>query len=382
MPLEAPVTIAARSAMSVLRRPLLRSSWRGIQSRCASAAAPCCVVRTFDADRCRPGGVGGRRRGLRVVRRQLARDPPPQPQPTATRRPTSPRPRARRSHDLQAGLPRGRRSSRRACRVLDSGATQPLRLRALRRRAQADHRRPGRALHRAHATARGLRGPFVARDESLAVKPQFESQTTADRPRRRKASTSPTCPFTERRQAASSSALARLDGRLVRTTPSACRSAPQGRRAARRRGTRPPHPHPDARRRRRRRLEDRHPRARRPTDLLKTDFADVLGKKPVVLTFATPLLCQSRVCGPVVDVVEQVQADDEGATSPSSTRRSTRTTTVDKGCRPQVARLAPADRALDVRDRPRRRASPPASRARSRPASCSARSPRSPASSS
>jgi hypothetical protein len=43
-------------------------------------------------------------------------------------------------------------------------------------------------------------------------------------------------------------------------------------------------------------------------DLLRTNFADVLGKRPVVLTFATPLLCQSRVCGPVVDIVEQVKA--------------------------------------------------------------------------
>jgi hypothetical protein len=43
--------------------------------------------------------------------------------------------------------------------------------------------------------------------------------------------------------------------------------------------------------------------------LLKDDFADVVGKKPVVLTFATPQLCQSRVCGPVVDVVAQVQAN-------------------------------------------------------------------------
>ncbi len=39
------------------------------------------------------------------------------------------------------------------------------------------------------------------------------------------------------------------------------------------------------------------------------DLADVLGKKPVVLLFATPALCQSRVCGPVVDVAEQVKAE-------------------------------------------------------------------------
>lgn len=39
----------------------------------------------------------------------------------------------------------------------------------------------------------------------------------------------------------------------------------------------------------------------------KVDYADVLGKKPIVLLFATPQFCQSRVCGPVVDVAEQVK---------------------------------------------------------------------------
>lgn len=39
------------------------------------------------------------------------------------------------------------------------------------------------------------------------------------------------------------------------------------------------------------------------------NFAEVVGSKPVVITFATPLLCQSRVCGPVVDVAEQVKAE-------------------------------------------------------------------------
>jgi hypothetical protein len=47
-----------------------------------------------------------------------------------------------------------------------------------------------------------------------------------------------------------------------------------------------------------------------PTDMLNTDFADVLGKKPVVLLFATPALCQSRTCGPVVDIAEQVRAQN------------------------------------------------------------------------
>jgi hypothetical protein len=45
-----------------------------------------------------------------------------------------------------------------------------------------------------------------------------------------------------------------------------------------------------------------------PSSMHANDFADVVGKKPVVLLFATPALCQSRVCGPVVDVAEQVKA--------------------------------------------------------------------------
>jgi hypothetical protein len=46
-----------------------------------------------------------------------------------------------------------------------------------------------------------------------------------------------------------------------------------------------------------------------PSTMHGDDLADVLGEKPVVLLFATPLLCQSRVCGPVVDVAEQVKSE-------------------------------------------------------------------------
>jgi hypothetical protein len=48
-----------------------------------------------------------------------------------------------------------------------------------------------------------------------------------------------------------------------------------------------------------------------PDQMHAADFADVVGRKPVVLVFATPALCQSRVCGPVVDVAQQV-ADTSG----------------------------------------------------------------------
>lgn len=46
-----------------------------------------------------------------------------------------------------------------------------------------------------------------------------------------------------------------------------------------------------------------------PSTMHAEDLADVVGKNPVVLLFATPALCQSRVCGPVVDATEQVKAE-------------------------------------------------------------------------
>lgn len=39
----------------------------------------------------------------------------------------------------------------------------------------------------------------------------------------------------------------------------------------------------------------------------QVDFHDALGKDPIVLLFSTPQFCQSRVCGPVLDVAEQVR---------------------------------------------------------------------------
>jgi hypothetical protein len=47
---------------------------------------------------------------------------------------------------------------------------------------------------------------------------------------------------------------------------------------------------------------------RRPTSDMHADFSKVAGSKPVALLFATPQLCQSRVCGPVVDVALQLRA--------------------------------------------------------------------------
>jgi hypothetical protein len=49
-----------------------------------------------------------------------------------------------------------------------------------------------------------------------------------------------------------------------------------------------------------------------PDQMHAVDFAEVVGKQPIVLVFATPALCQSRVCGPVVDVAQQVADEFRG----------------------------------------------------------------------
>lgn len=52
---------------------------------------------------------------------------------------------------------------------------------------------------------------------------------------------------------------------------------------------------------------ERAPLIHTPATHGQVDYANVLGKSPIVLLFATPKFCQSQVCGPVVDVAEQVK---------------------------------------------------------------------------
>ena len=74
-----------------------------------------------------------------------------------------------------------------------------------------------------------------------------------------------------------------------------------------------------------------------PSSMHQNDFADVIGKKPVVLVFATPQLCQSRVCGPVVDVAEQVKADMGGDDVEFIHMEVFRDNDIAKGLRPQLS---------------------------------------------
>lgn len=67
----------------------------------------------------------------------------------------------------------------------------------------------------------------------------------------------------------------------------------------------------------------------------RVDYADVLGKEPIFLLFATPQFCQSRVCGPVVDVAEQVK-EETGADAAFIHMEIYNDNDPSKGVRPQV----------------------------------------------
>jgi hypothetical protein len=73
-----------------------------------------------------------------------------------------------------------------------------------------------------------------------------------------------------------------------------------------------------------------------PSTMHDEDFAEVLGKKPAVLLFATPALCRSRTCGPVVDIAEQVKSERGDEDVSWIHMEIYNDNTADKGFRPQV----------------------------------------------
>jgi hypothetical protein len=186
------------------------------------------------------------------------------------------------------------------------------------------------ALYAAHGDGEA-KGPYPARVESLEVDPQFESQTSADDPDTARTVYVADVPMDaggEWRIGALVRSGDTLQGSLA---PSAVvgrfTDVPQ--------------------------VGDEAPRVHTPTadevggDLAKIDtrvppdtmheddLADVLGKEPVVLVFATPALCKSRVCGPTADVAEQVKSEygDQVAFVHMEIYEDNQ---FDKGLRPQV----------------------------------------------
>ncbi len=73
-------------------------------------------------------------------------------------------------------------------------------------------------------------------------------------------------------------------------------------------------------------------------DMHDANLRDVLGKKPVVLLFATPQLCHSRVCGPVVDIALQLK-QKYGDKAAFIHQEVYVDNTVEKGLRPSLERF-------------------------------------------
>lgn len=178
------------------------------------------------------------------------------------------------------------------------------------------------------------RGPFPARYESLAVEPQFLSRSVSSDADSAKSLYVADVKIPKPGEY-EVLGVTRLDGRLVAAAPT---GRPLTARADR--------PSPD--------VGDPAPRIHTeteadaggdiysidtrepPSTMHEVDFADVVGRKPVILLLATPALCQSRVCGPVADVAEQVKSE-RGDEAVFIHQEIYRDNEIDKGFRPQFA---------------------------------------------
>lgn len=146
-------------------------------------------------------------------------------------------------------------------------------------------------------------GPFPASIESLATKPAFRSDTTSEDPEAARVvySTDLNLPSAGEWRIA---AIIREDGEL-RGTPIGTAVVGEFKRIPRP-GQEAPSIHTPT-------AQDvggdlSKITTRVPPDTQnKVDYAEALGKEPIVLLFATPEFCQSRVCGPVVDIAEQAK---------------------------------------------------------------------------
>jgi hypothetical protein len=179
-----------------------------------------------------------------------------------------------------------------------------------------------------------VRGPIPARFEQMNVRPQFQSVSVSRDSDAAKSLyvADLDLPDPGRYELLG---LARLDGRIVAATPagSALKVVRDG-------------PVPDVGERapvvatdtvasangNLESIDTRNP----PSTMHDIDFADVVGSRPTVLLFATAALCQSRVCGPVIDLTEQVKSErgDEVAFIHQEIYNENQ---IDKGQRPSVA---------------------------------------------
>lgn len=184
---------------------------------------------------------------------------------------------------------------------------------------------------------RQARGPYVARLQTLDVKPQYRSRQTASDLDFNDAIYVASVPI-PRRGDYVIAGIVSIGGTRYRTSQIAISAGKAS-------GALPPA------------VGDRAPRVHTPTaadvggsleridtrvppvaSLHEVDAADVIGRQPLVLVFSTPQLCQSRVCGPVTDIAYQVQSASEGDAVRFVHMEIYNDNEVAKGLRPQVRR--------------------------------------------
>jgi hypothetical protein len=226
--------------------------------------------------------------------------------PDATESADFPRPAGRTLAELRQGLPEGPVLAP-SVGLLEPGANRFGF--GLFDRSNKQIARAPAAVYFARAGGGRAQGPFVARSESLEVTPAFQSQSAASDPDSARSVFVAKLPF-KRPGAYELLGLVQIDGRLM-----AAESAQEQVRVVRESpvpdvGERPP-PISTPTRESAGSIEAIDTRLP-PDTMHDQNFAAVVGRRPVVLLFATPALCQSRVCGPVVDVTEQVKSEHEG----------------------------------------------------------------------
>jgi hypothetical protein len=151
-----------------------------------------------------------------------------------------------------------------------------------------------------------VRGPFPARYEPIEIEPRYRSKQTATDP------DSATSIYVSdlRFPGAGTyliSAVTRLGNRLVATSPAQVTvMAHTGVPGSGDRAIRVHTPTSASVGGHLARIDTRIP----PDSMHEVDLIDALDHHhPVLLLFATPALCQSRVCGPVTDIAEEVKAE-------------------------------------------------------------------------
>lgn len=160
------------------------------------------------------------------------------------------------------------------------------------------------AIYAAHGADGRVQGPFPARVESLETEPAFTAENTASDPDAAKTVYVSDLVFDEPGEWRMVALVREADGFAAVIMPSIVVGANDSVPA-------PGDPAPSVHTPTSDQVSDIQEIDTRvpPSSMHEDDLADVLGKQPVVLLFATPALCQSRVCGPVVDVAEQVKRD-------------------------------------------------------------------------